>query len=226
MMKNIYVVANWKSNMTMAQGLDWISKVGPNIPKTEELKVIVCPALSSVSEILKTIKVGGFPIMVGSQDISPFGVGAYTGEESASLVKDLVEFSIIGHSERRQNFFESDEMVSRKVNQASEQGITPIFCVQGSDTPVPEICTLVAYEPVFAIGTGNPDTPESADKVAKMLKDLYKSEMEVLYGGSVTAENVKSFIVEENINGVLVGKASLNADEFIAIIKECMSEAN
>lgn len=218
--KNIWIIANWKSNKNIAESLDWVSKVGPQIPKRDNLKVVVCPTFAALSEVKKAITVGNFPLMVGSQDLSPYDVGAYTGEEPAPLLKDLIRLSIIGHSERRQNFSESDEMVAKKVEQALVNGITPLVCVQGSDTPVPEGCKLVAYEPVFAIGTGNPDTPENANQVAGILKEKYGQDLEVIYGGSVTSYSVKGFILQENISGVLPGKASLDPDEFLQMIKK------
>lgn len=223
-MKNIWVIANWKSNKNIQEALDWVSQVGPQIPKNDPpaggLKVVVCPTFSCLSEVKKAVTVGGFPILVGSQDISAFGVGAYTGEEPAELLKDLISLSIIGHSERRQNFSETDEIVSKKVEQANKNNITPLVCVQGLDTPVPNNCKLLAYEPIFAIGTGNPDTPENANQIAKTLKEKYGQDIEVLYGGSVTSENIKSFIDKKNINGALIGKASLDPQEFINIVKE------
>lgn len=221
LVKNIWVIANWKSNKTIAEALDWVSKVGPNIPKRENLKVIVCPAYSSLSEVKQAILIGSFPLMVGAQDLSPFGEGPYTGEESAPLVNQLIGLTILGHSERRQNFHEDDEMVAKKTQQALQHNIIPLVCVQGSNTPVPEKCKLVAYEPVFAIGTGNPDTSESANLVAKELKGKYGTDLEVTYGGSVTSQNVKGFITEADISGVLVGNASLRAEEFVKIVEIC-----
>lgn len=215
--KNLWIIANWKSNKSIAEALDWVSKVGPEIPKRENLKVVVCPTFSALSEVKKAITVGNYPLMVGSQDLSPFGVGAYTGEEPASILKQFVDLSIIGHSERRQNVGETDEMVVKKVNQAAQNNIIPLVCVQDSDTPVPEECKLVAYEPVWAIGSGNPDTPENANDVATKLKQKYGQDLEVIYGGSVTSENIKDFIEKENISGVLPGKASLDVQEFIKI---------
>lgn len=213
--KNIWLIANWKSNKTISEARDWILKVGPQIPKKENLKVVVCPTFSCLSEIKKIISVNNFSIMVGSQDLSPFGSGAYTGEESASLINQLVDLSIIGHSERRQNFGESDEMVAKKVEQANLNKIIPLVCIQAEDTPVPPDCQLIAYEPVFAIGTGNPDTPENANQVAG------KFSQGLIYGGSVNSENIASFISQQNINGALIGGASLDAGEFIKIIKIC-----
>ncbi len=230
--KDIWVIANWKSNKTIAEALEWVSIVGPKIPKRDPesssgqgLKVVVCPTFSCLSEIAKIIKAEGFPMMVGSQDISPFSIGAYTGEEAAPLIKDLVSLSIIGHSERRKNFSETDELVAQKTAQALAAGITTLVCVQGEETPVPQGCKLVAYEPVWAIstglantpGVGRVDTPEDANKVAKIFKQKYP-DLEVLYGGSVDSSNVKSFVDQLDINGVLVGNASLDALEFVKIV--------
>lgn len=225
--KNIWIIANWKSNKTVAEALDWISKVGSQISKKDDLKVVVCPTFSCLSEVKKAIMVGNFPIMVGAQDLSPFTAGAYTGEESASLLKDLISLSIIGHSERRQNFKEDDEMVANKVKQAKTFKIIPLVCVQEEETPVPDGCNMIAYEPIWAIstgltntpGVGKADTPEDANKVASIFKQKYGQDLEVIYGGSVDSGNVRGFINQEHINGVLVGNASLEADEFLSIIK-------
>ena len=230
MSKNIWIIANWKSNKTIQEASDWVSQVGPKLPKSDPstssgLKVVVCPTFICLEEVKKSILVGNFPLMVGSQDLSPFGIGAFTGEEAAKILKDFVDLSILGHSERRQNFSETGEMVTQKHKQALENGITPLVCVQGEETPVPEGCKLIAYEPIFAIGTDNPDTPENAGSVAKNLKQKYgppAGGLEILYGGSVNSLNVKSFIDQENISGVLVGNASLDAKEFLKIVQECI----
>ena len=222
----MWIIANWKSNKTIAEALDWISQVGPQVPRRDGLKVVVCPIFSALSEVKKAITVGNFPLLVGSQDLSPFGIGAYTGEEPAQILNQLVNLAVLGHSERRQNFGENDEMIAKKVNQALKSNITPLVCVQDENTPVPEGCSLVAYEPVWAIGNGNPDTPENANKIAGALKEKYgqsrlnrDQNLEVLYGGSVNSDNVKSFITQANISGVLVGNASLDAREFVKICK-------
>ncbi len=217
--KNIWIIANWKSNKTISEALDWVAKVGPKIPKRDDLKIVVCPTFSCLSEVAKAVKVGNFPIIVGAQDLSPYDVGAYTGEESASLLKDMVNLSILGHSERRKNFNETDEMVAKKVDQAIQNNIIPLVCVQDTDTLVPQNCKLIAYEPIWAIGTGNPDTPANADSVAGNLQVKYGSNLEVLYGGSVTSKNAKSFIIQSNIQGFLIGKAALDAEEFLNILK-------
>ncbi len=232
--KNIWIIANWKSNKTIAAVLDWISKVGPQIPKNKNLKVVVCSTFSCLSELKKTILVNNFELMLGAQDLSPFGIGAYTGEESAALLNQFVDLAILGHSERRKSFHEDDEIISKKVEQALENNITPLLCVQGEETPVPKNCKLIAYEPIWAIstgltntpGSGKADSPADTNKVAGSFKQKYGLELEVVYGGSVNSTNVKGFIMEENINGVLPGNASLDADEFIRIVKECVGEEN
>lgn len=228
--KNIWIIANWKSNKNIAEALDWVSKVGPKLPKKDNLKVVACPTFSALSEVKKAITVGNFPLMVGSQDLSPFGLGAYTGEEPAAILNQLVALSILGHSERRKNFAENDEMVLNKVKQALDNNITPLLCVQDETTPVPENCSLIAYEPIWAIstgltntpGVGRADTPEDANKVAEALKKKYGEELEVIYGGSVDSMNIKGFINQDSISGVLVGNASLDAEEFVKIVSQCI----
>lgn len=220
-MKNIWIIANWKSNETLKEALEWISFVGPKIERRDNLKVVVCPTYTAIEEVKKAVLVGNYPLMVGAQDLSPFEEGSYTGEEAAVILKQFVDLSLIGHSERRQNFGETPEMVAKKVIQAKEHDIIPLVCVQGKDTPVPEGVNLIAYEPIFAIGTGHPDTPQDANEVAKSFKEKYGEDLEILYGGSVTQENAKAFLQQDNINGVLVGGASLDALEFTKIIEVC-----
>lgn len=219
--KNLWIIANWKSNKTLKEALDWIDYVGPRLERRQNLKVAVCPSFVDIEEVKKAVLVGNFPLLVGSQDLSPFDEGAYTGEEAAAILKQFVHLSILGHSERRQNFGETDEMITQKVKQAKDHDIVPLVCIQGAEIPVPAGCQLVAYEPIFAIGTGHPDTPQNASEVAQTLKEKYGQDLEVLYGGSVTSENVEAFVSQDNISGVLVGRASLNSEEFVKIINIC-----
>ncbi len=219
-MKNIWIVANWKSNKNISEALEWLDKVGPNLKASENLKIVVCPPFIDVEEVKVAVKVGGFPILVGVQDLSPYGSGAHTGEEAASLLKDIVDLAILGHSERRESFSETDEMVQEKVSQAVEYNIIPLVCVQNEDTPIPNGTNLIAFEPVESIGTGNADSPEDADSVASKLKQKHGGALEVLYGGSVTSENAKEFIEKDNISGLLVGKSSLDPDEFLRIVDQ------
>lgn len=214
-----WIVANWKANKTIAEALDWIAQVGPHLPKSEKLKMVLCPAFSALSEIKKAITVGNFPLMAGVQDLSSFGIGAYTGEEPAQLLNQFADLAILGHSERRENFGETNGLIAQKVRQALENNIMPLVCVQNEETLVPDGCKLVAYEPIWAIGSGLADTPQNANEVAKKLKTKYGEDISVLYGGSVNADNVKTFVTQENISGVLIGSASLPAEEFLKICK-------
>lgn len=219
-MKKLWIIANWKSNLSLSESLEWINKVGPELNKREDLQVVVCPRFSALAEIHQEIQKNHYPVVLASQDLSPFEKGSFTGEEPAELLKELVTMSIIGHSERREKFNETDELVAEKVKQAKASGIEPIVCVQNTETPIPTDVKIVAYEPIFAIGTGTPDTPENAEKVASQLI-LSNSNLNILYGGSVTSENCQGFVKEKNISGLLIGKASLNAEEFLKIIQNC-----
>lgn len=220
-MKNIWVIANWKSHKNIADALDWIDQVGPRLTRRPNLKVVVCPGFTEIEEVKKSVLVGNYPMTVGSQDLSPFKEGPFTGEEPAHSLVGIADLAILGHSERRQNFGETDEMVARKVDRAIEAGITPLVCVQAVETPIPAKCRLVAYEPIFAIGTGVPDSPENANNIAAQLKKE-NGELEVLYGGSVNSDNIAQFLAQEHIDGVLVGTASLPAEEFLAIIDKSL----
>lgn len=206
----------------MREALEWIQEVGPLLHIRDEVKVVVCPTFIDITEVKQAVMANQFPILVGSQDLSPFDAGPYTGEDNAEILKQFVALSILGHSERRQNFGETDEMVAKKVDQALEHDIIPLVCVQDESTPIPEKCNLIAYEPIFAIGTGTPDTPVNANEVAGKIKQSVTRDIEVLYGGSVDADNCQAFVKQENINGLLIGKASLDAKTFLAIVNNCL----
>lgn len=210
------VVANFKANKTWDEVSAWLEKVGPQA-KDFSGTIIVCPSMAYVSEVSQKIKDLSFKIKVASQDISKFEQGAYTGEVAASQLKDQVSYSIIGHSERRANFGEDDKILALKVQRAKEAGIEPIFCVQDENTTIHEGVEIVAYEPVFAIGTGNPDSPQNVQKIVQTLKS--KRSIAVLYGGSVTADNAKSFLKEGETDGVLIGQRSTDPHFFLGILK-------
>lgn len=220
MTKKIWIVANWKSNLSLSESLDWLNNVGPKLNTREDLQVVVCSRFSALPELHQEIQTHNYPIVLASQDLSPFEVGSFTGAEPAALLKELVTMSIIGHSERREKFNETDEIIAEKVKQARASGIEPILCIQNTETPIPEGVKIAAYEPIFAIGTGTPDTPGNANSVASQVNSLYP-DLTILYGGSVTSENCQSFVDQKNISGLLIGKASLNADEFLKIVSEC-----
>lgn len=211
-MKKLFIIANWKSNKTTVEAREWLESI-----TTSNKEIIICPPftlLSTVNELITRLQL---PIKVGAQDISPFDSGAYTGEVNARQIKEFADYVIIGHSERRQNFQEEDSILEQKIAMAIKYQITPLFCVQGQATFIPKGVDIIAYEPVLAIGTGNADTPKNADTVAKAIKEKNSISF-VLYGGSVTADNIKSFTEMPNVDGVLVGAASLDSQEFIKII--------
>lgn len=221
-MKKLFIIANWKSNETTPESNSWIqefSNVKLPISHEAEKEVIICPPFTLLAGLKNLIVDKDLGLKLGAQDISPFAQGAHTGEINAQEVKEFADYVIIGHSERRLELGEDDSVISEKVKRALEAELTPIFCVQGIDTPVPDGVSVVAYEPVSAIGTGKADTPEDAERVAKTIKEKYSYVQHVLYGGSVRGGNVAGFTQGQFIDGVLVGGASLDADKFIQIVK-------
>lgn len=218
-MKSLIIAGNWKSNKTTAEALRWLqdfqSHIVLNIPT--HITVILCVPFTLLYPVKETIKANSLPIILGAQNVSPFAEGAQTGEESARMVRDLADWVIIGHSERRKNFSETDEILVNKFQQAKSAGLKIIYCVPNDTTVIPKGVDVVAYEPVWAIGTGESDTPEDANAVVASIKA--KSQVPtVLYGGSVTPVNVASFITQPSIDGVLPGGASLNAETFADLI--------
>jgi len=220
-MKNTFIIGNWKSHKTSKEATEWFEKLA-TLFKEETLSyenktIILCPPFHLLPLVSSLIHEHQLPLQLGAQDVSPFEVGAYTGEVAASQLREYVDYVIIGHSERRKYFGESDEVVAQKTKQALGAGITPLVCVQSIDTTVPHGVSMIAYEPVFAIGTGNADTPEDAEKVLQTFKD--KGMQITLYGGSVNPENVASFMKESAVDGVLPGTDSLDPDLFFHIIQ-------
>lgn len=219
-MKNLLIVANFKSYKTETEAREWLEAFGrikESVQDFNDKEVIICPSFPLLSLFYSYVVNNNLPVKIGAQNVSPFNEGAYTGEVNAKQIRDFAEFVLIGHSERRKNFKETDEELTKKVEVSLQYGLDPIFLVQGDDNLIPQGVGVVAYEPVFAIGSGTPDTPENADSVSAKIKG--KNVEKVLYGGSVTSQNVKSFTSMANIDGVLVGGASLNPLEFIKIIQ-------
>ena len=242
------VAGNWKMNKTPSEAVAFVKELIPKLAGAKSEVVVAAPfvALPGVVEALK-----GTNIKVAAQNMHFEEKGAFTGEVSAAMLKDIgVEYVIIGHSERRQYFAETDETVNKKVHAALHAGLTPIVCVGESlderekgvtdetvrrqvkialrgisaETLV-DSKLVVAYEPVWAIGTGKTATKEQADEVCRgirgLLGELYGSDaagkVAIQYGGSVTAANAKELFAMPNINGGLIGGASLKADDFEVI---------
>lgn len=221
-MKQIYILGNWKSNKTAEEAVAWLQifqKDPLNIPSSVTL--IVCPAYHHLP-LFQSVK---FAYAVGVQNLSPFGSGAYTGEISADMVHGAVTYAMIGHSERRKYFGESDDVVATKVKQALSVGIRPVVCVSEVAQAValrrlvPEFLKsgLILYEPLSAIGSGQADSAENANAAAQKIAAVLPG-APILYGGSVVAENVKGFVSQEFISGVGVGGASLDPMKFRNLI--------
>jgi len=251
-MRTPLVAGNWKMNKTVAEAGELVSTMKPKLQEIANVEKVLCPpylAIPLLSEMLK-----GSGIGLGAQNLYWEQKGAFTGEIAPGMVREFCDYVIIGHSERRTYFGETDETVNRKVSAAIKAGMTPIVCVgetldqyeagQTSEVvrrqikfglagmdPVDAASTrkiIVAYEPVWAIGTGKASSGENANQVHEKvirpaLSDLFGEEnagaIRILYGGSVTASNAAEFFAFPDIDGALVGGASLKPDEFIAITK-------
>lgn len=202
--------------MTEPEALVWLKEMQPALSQAEK-PVVLCPPFTLLLSLHKEIATQALPLQLGAQDISPFDKGAYTGAINGEQIQEFATYVLVGHSERRQYFKEDDAVLAQKVAMAKKYNLSPIFCVQGVDTAIPDGVEIVAYEPVWAIGTGKAESPEQADTVAQNIK-AKNGVKTVLYGGSVTAENVGSFTHSEEIDGVLVGMASLSPQQFSQII--------
>ena len=220
-----YIVANWKSNKNEGEVNEWFdnfSKLMTNGPISSGCELILCPPAVYLSLCRNLIKKYMLPMLLGAQNISPFNVGAYTGEITASQVREFAQYSIVGHSERRKNFCEDSKMIDEKVKQAKKAGLKSILCIGGLDTPISPDVSIIAYEPINAIGTGHPEESSEAEAIAEGIKSKYGVES-FLYGGSVDEKNISSYFQEEEIDGVLVGGASLDALKFYNLIHKALS---
>ena len=240
------VAGNWKMNTTLAEAVALASEMCGALDAVGGVEKVVCPPFIS----LKAVKdvVDGTSIRMGAQNMHYEEKGAYTGEVSPGMLTGLCEYVILGHSERRQYFWETDEVINRKVRAALAAGLKPILCVgegleereagwaksvvtaqlHGALNFVTSIDTLtVAYEPIWAIGTGVAATGEAAEEIMGIIRstlaELYSEaaarEVPLLYGGSVTPDNVAEYASQPNVNGALVGGASLDAARFSDIAR-------
>jgi triosephosphate isomerase len=247
-MRQKVIAGNWKMNGTLGETEQLLRALLAGDSKSDRARVVVCPPFTALQTASKLLT--GSHIAVGGQDMSRYDKGAYTGEISAAMLLTAgATFVILGHSERRQYHAETDQLVNAKAGQALAAGLTPIICVgetleerEGGRTEavvgkqIDGVLaglssdalkkTVIAYEPVWAIGTGRTATPEMAEAVHCFVRGklaaIDKAAAEIvpiLYGGSVNAKNAAGLLSQPNIDGALVGGASLKADEFIAIIK-------
>jgi len=222
----IHLIANWKSHKKLAEVRSWFDQLDISQINPQSLNVIICPPAPFILDVYDLIHTRRLPFHLGIQDMSPYPFGAYTGAIAAAMVADWVEYAIIGHSERRQYFAETDQQITNKATEEIAASMTPIICVDEpylktqlksiSRTHATKI--MVAYEPLAAIGSGTADTPEHADTVAQTIKELTDNRTPVLYGGSVTSENIGYFLNQTHINGALIGNASLDPTSFSKLI--------
>jgi triosephosphate isomerase len=236
-------------NKNIGEALELVKDLRFKLADVSSVDVAVCPPFLAVSSVYQFLK--GSNIKVGAQNCYFEKKGAFTGEVSPSMLKDAgCTYVILGHSERRQFFGETDELINKKIKAVIAEGMLPILCVGETLEEREKNITndvikkqttgslkgitaadmqkiVIAYEPVWAIGTGKVATPEQAESVHKFIRDLItklydKSAAEALriqYGGSVNPENVAALMGEEDIDGALVGGASLNAESFLKLVK-------
>lgn len=226
------VIANWKANKTLAAAKDWASAVKAETGNSlNRVEVVVCPAYVAIPALaeafLKT------ELRLGAQNVSEYPEGAFTGEVTATMLKSFISHCIVGHSERRRLFHENSEEVMGKVKRLLEEKITPVLCVADLDQleeylqldqtladQAEEI--IFVYEPPSAISGGgdyHPQTPSEAEVNCQKFSEKIGKSVITLYGGSVSEADVASFLTQKNINGVLVGKASLEAKSFVSLVK-------
>ena len=250
-MRRLIIAGNWKMNKNISEAMELTNGLKRALHDVDNLDIVLCPvftALTCVSELIVNSN-----IQLGAQNVYWQEQGAFTGEVSPSMLKDAgCKFVIIGHSERRQYFSETNETVNKKIKAAIKSGLIPIVCVGETLTQREENRTLevikeqiqqglrdiifpeakgliVAYEPVWAIGTGRNATPAQAQEVQKYIRKLLSgvyndsiaATIRIQYGGSVKPENIEELIKQPDIDGALVGGASLKIDSFSQIVKIC-----
>ncbi len=247
-MRNSLVIGNWKMNGLRAANHSWVETVRKGVEAGMAADVAVCPPFVYLADISSLLQ--GSAISWGAQNLSQHKVGAYTGEVAASMLVDLAcRFVIVGHSERRTLYSETDNVVAEKFVAAQQVGLIPIICVgesleereQGITEQVVQrqlkaifqrgsagalAKAVIAYEPIWAIGTGHTATPEQAQEVHAFIRMYVASQdknvaegLRILYGGSVKGGNAAELFAMPDIDGGLIGGASLKADEFLTICR-------
>ncbi len=232
--------------MTIAEGQALVDAMLPRIQIYDAVERVVCPPFVSLAAIAERLQ--GTGIGVGAQNVHPEPKGAFTGEIAPTMLEGLVSYVIVGHSERRQYFGEDDAFVNKKVRAALGVGLVPIVCVgetleQNERGETESVVTrqirgaldgvehvsgvVIAYEPIWAIGTGRAATPDGANNTVAIIRravgdvvgESIAQGLRIQYGGSVTADNFAAFIAQPDIDGALVGGASLKADSFLEIVR-------
>ncbi len=243
------LAGNWKMNKTVAEAVELVSGLKKNLDGVKDREILVCPTFTCLSKVSEVIK--GSNISLGGQNMHWESKGAFTGEISGKMLVDVgCKYVIIGHSERRQLFGETDETVNKKIKAAFSNGLIPVACVGetldereknitfkvidrqvkaglAGLTPEQANTIVIAYEPVWAIGTGKTATPAQAQEVHAYIRKIYGElcgktageNVRILYGGSVKPDNTKELMSQPDIDGALVGGASLELDSFTKIVK-------
>ncbi len=241
------IAGNWKMNTTVSEAIELVSEMRRKLDEIGDVEKVICPPFISLAVVRELIR--GSSIRLGAQNLYFEEKGAYTGEISPLMLADLCDFVIIGHSERRQYFNETGEIVNKKLRAALKIGLKPILCIgerleENETGKTAEVVTeqlnsalagidnigslTVAYEPVWAIGTGKAATGRQVNEtiglirhnVARLCDKEVAQQMRILYGGSVTADNIAEFVQQSEIDGALVGGASLKASEFLSIVRQ------
>lgn len=252
-MRKLIIAGNWKLNLDEQNAVELVTALRNELVDMTAVDIVVCPVFTALPVVHDVLLESN--ICLGAQNLYWEDAGAFTGEVSAPLLRDIgVRYVIIGHSERRQYFGETDETVNKKIKAALKHGLTPIVCVgevlkdrEGGRTfeVIEQQCRggfagltaaemekiVIAYEPVWAIGTGKTATPDQAQEVHKFIRDLlaklYDQDVaqtiRIQYGGSVKPDNSAELMSQPDIDGALVGGASLKADSFSQIIKNSCS---
>jgi triosephosphate isomerase len=245
MARTPYIAANWKMNKTVAEAAQFIDTLLPRIAATQS-DVVVCPPFTALTAVVE--RRYGTAVKVAAQNMHEGESGAFTGEVSAQMLVELdVEAVILGHSERRQLFGETDEALARKVSAALAADLEPILCVgeteaarDGGETEavlerqlqtdlagVDSVAlsrVVIAYEPIWAIGTGRVATPEQAQEACAFIRDVLRlrgaaaDEIRILYGGSVKPGSAAEILSQPDVDGALVGGAALDPEDFAAIV--------
>ncbi|MBI5143928.1 MAG: triose-phosphate isomerase [Candidatus Omnitrophica bacterium] len=251
-MRRVIIAGNWKMNETIVGSINLANSLKRSLYDITEIEIVVCPPFTSLNDVKEVLI--DTNIKLGAQDVYWEKEGAFTGEVSSAMLKDAgCEYCIIGHSERRFLLGETNETINKKAKALLSEGLKPILCVgerleerkaghtfrvvkdhvENSLSGIPKedmLNIVIAYEPVWAIGTGLNATGKEAEEVHKYIRGLlakmYGEEtaklIRIQYGGSVKPENIKELIQEVDVDGALVGGASLKAETFTQIVKNCL----
>jgi triosephosphate isomerase len=216
------IIANWKMNpQSLSEAKMLFNSIRRGVKSIKNAEIVICPPFIYLTHLLN-FKSYALNPKIGVQDCFWEEKGAYTGEVSCKISKGVgVEYVIIGHSERRKYFKETDEMISKKIEAALKAGLKLILCIDKISQIPKDIKDnfIIAYEPISAIGTGKPYSWEKAKEMKNKIQKILGKKIKILYGGSVNSENANNYIKQAGFQGLLIGSASLNAKEFVKIVK-------